>query len=128
MAVTATNFGLPTVLAESNAGGVKKRLVSRPGPVSYSAGGAEFDCSSSAIDGFGNEYDGFTVVYGVTLVGLAPSATASNTTYKATYLPAAAYAAATGLVKLDHLLQATPAENATADLSLVLFLFEITGR
>ncbi len=127
MTATATNWGPPVVLSGSDVGGVKRRIVSALGPTTYSSGGNEFDCSADATDGFGNAFDAFNVVHSVKLIGIAPGTAASASTYQSTWIPATAYAAATGKLKVDDLLQATPAENA-ASLAALVFLFEVIGR
>ncbi len=129
MAATTTNFGPHTVIGEDNSGGLKRRIVTSPGPASYTTGGGEFDCSSNTTDGMGTQYDALTVVYSIKVIGLAPAGTASNSKYKSTYLPATAYAAATGLLKLEDMIQATPAEaTSSGDLSAIVFLIEVVGR
>ncbi len=127
MTATATNWGPPVVININDAGGIKTRIVSALGPTTYSSGGNEFDCSSDATDGFGNVADAFTVVHSIECIGVAAGTAASASTYKFLYIPAASYAAATGKLKVDDVLQATPAENG-ASLAALTFLFRVTGR
>ncbi len=127
MTATATNWGPPVVLSGSDVGGVKRRIVSALGPNTYSSGGNEFDCSADATDGFGVAFDAFNVVHSIKLISVGPGTAASASTYAMTYIPATAYAAATGKIKVDDLLQATPAENA-ASLAALTFVFEVIGR
>lgn len=82
-------------------------------PASYDAGGSTLDLSSH-----------FALVHGVKFVG---QATAANDKYHCTYIPAAAYAPATGLVKVRDLSAAADAE-ASGDLSAVTVRFEVVGR
>ena len=85
-------------------------------PASYDAGGSVLDLS--ALTG-----GGFTKVYGVDLIG---QPTAASDRYHPTYIPAALYAPATGLLKVRDLQAAADAE-ASGDLSAVTMLVEVIG-
>jgi hypothetical protein len=91
----------------------KKGIFTAVLPASYDAGGSVLDLSAH-----------FTYVHGVKFVG---QATAANDKYYCTYIPAAAYAPATGLVKVRDLTAAADAE-ASGDLSGVTVRFEVEGR
>lgn len=82
-------------------------------PASYDAGGSVLDLSSY-----------FTYVHGVEVIG---QATHGDDKYYATYIPAAAYAPATGKIKVRDLTAASDAE-ASGDLSAVVLRLRVTGR
>lgn len=89
------------------------------GSASYATGGDTIDLS--AVTG-----GGFTKVYGVKLIG---QPTAASDRYHPTFVPAAAYAAATGKLKIRDLNATDSAAEVsnTTDLSAVTWVFEVTG-
>lgn len=126
MAATSTNWGPPTVLQASDAGGLKIRIVSCAGPASYTTNGGEIDLSNDATDGLGNNFDRFSEVYCVTQCAIGAH---GNAKYATRFVPAASGAAATGTIKVLDQSAASDAEvsNAT-DLSTVTFYFLVIGR
>jgi hypothetical protein len=123
---TAGNFSALTVLAESNAGGIKIRNISALGPAAYATGGAELDLSSDSTDGLSNNYDAFAKVYCVLRCG---AGAAADDQYLCTFVPGSSGAAATGKVKIRDADEAADAEVANAvDLSAVTFYFLVIGR
>ncbi len=121
---TAGNFGTLTVVAGSDSGGLKTRIISALGPATYSANGSELDLSSDATDGLSNKYDAFAVVYSVVQCGVGAHA---GDVYRCMYIPAASGAAATGTVKIRDLTASSDAE-ASGDLHATTFYFMVTGR
>ena len=110
----------------------KRVVLTATGPASYDTGGSIIDLSSAntVLTGLLNEAF-FTRVTGLKLVGVGAAAADR---YHCTYIPAAAGAPATGLIKVRDL--DTTGAGATdgviqvagaADLSTVTFTFEITG-
>jgi|GEM_PF-2285784 len=120
-------FAEATVLSVGVSGGQKKAIISCVGSASYATGGdiLDLDVGTTAATSAMGGWAGFAVVDFVT--GYA--ATAANSKYKCHYVRAASGAPATGLIKIDDMIQATPAEIANAtDLSGQTFYFEVTGR
>lgn len=102
-------------------GPIKRAVVTALGPASYDAGGSTIDLSSavSGLDGANT----FTKVWGLNRLGVSAHASSK---YGIAYVPAASNAPATGKIKLDDLIQATPAEFS-GDASGTTFTFEIVG-
>lgn len=114
-------FTSVSVLAGSDAGGIKTRIVTATGPASYDSGGSVIDLSST---GLANAYDGFVLVYGGRCIS---NEDATDCTYLAEYIAAAAYAPATGKLRISLREQATPAE-ASGDMSGRVWTFVFYGR
>ena len=95
-----------------------KKLITAVCPVSYDASGSTIDLS-----GF------FTTVFECKYVGRAIGGAVAGAGYSATYIPATAYAAATGKIVMGLTWQATPAE-ASGDLSTTpgTLMLEVVGR
>lgn len=113
-------MGAFTAVAEvANEFGTKLRtaVVTATAPASYDAGGSVIDLSSLASGGF-------TKVYGVDLIG---QATAASDRYQPTFVPAVAYAAATGKLKIRDINSTDAAAEASGDLSAVTFVLRVTG-
>lgn len=95
----------------------RRAVVTAVGPASYDAGGSVIDLS--ALTG-----GGFNKVHGVTLIG---QGTAANDRYQPTFIHAAAYAAATGKLKVRDINATDSAAEASGDLSAVTFVLEVIG-
>jgi hypothetical protein len=102
-------------------GTIKRVILTVAGPASYDAGGSTIDLSS-AVTALGGTLT-FTKVYGVDCIAVSAHASSK---FKATYVPAAGNAPATGKIKLDDLIQATPAEFS-GDASGTTFTLEVVG-
>jgi hypothetical protein len=95
----------------------RRAVVTAVCPASYDAAGSTIDLS--ALTG-----GGFTKVYGAVLIG---QATAASDRYQPTFVPAAAYAAATGKLKIRDINAADGAAEASGDLSAVTLVLEVIG-
>lgn len=97
----------------------REALLVITGSASYATGGDTIDLS--AVTG-----GGFTKVYGVQVIG---QPTAASDRYHITFVPAAAYAAATGKLKIRDLNATDSAAEVsnTADLSSVTWVVRVTG-
>lgn len=109
-----------TVLSVSQ-GQTKRVVMTVKGPASYDAGGSTLDLSSAVAALAGTI--SFVKTWGVHLLGVSAHASSK---FKATYVPAAGNAPATGKIKLDDLIQATPAEFS-GDASGTTFTIEVVG-
>lgn len=96
---------------------VRKAIITAVCPASYDAGGSTIDLSALTSGGF-------TKVYGCVLIG---QATAASDRYQPTFIPAAAYAAATGKLKIRDINSTDAAAEASGDLSAVTLVLEVTG-
>ena len=96
----------------------KELLVSAICPASYDASGSTIDLSSL-----------FAEVYSVKVAGRAIGGAVAGAGFDAIYIPATAYAAATGKIVMSNIWQATPAE-ASGDLSTTpgTLLLRVVGR
>jgi hypothetical protein len=110
-----------TILKAEQLGSTKRVIMTAKGPASYDSGGSTLDLSDT-ITALGGTLK-FTKVYGLGLIAVSAHASSK---YGVRYVPAAANAPATGKVKLDDLIQATPAEF-TGDASGTTFTFEVIG-
>ena len=108
-----------SVVEVANELGTKLRtaVVTATAPASYDAGGSVIDLSALTSGGF-------TKVYGVDLIG---QVTAASDRYQPTFIPAAAYAAATGKLKIRDINSTDAAAEASGDLSAVTLVLEVTG-
>lgn len=112
-----------SVLSCTPLGNEKRVVFTATGSASYDTNGSTINLGTSGVLG---PWAGFSVVYGVTLVGVAAH---GSSKYQFTYVPAAAYAAATGTLKAYDVSGASDAEVAsTTDLSAATFIFEARGR
>ena len=102
-------------------GSIKEVILDIVGPASYDAGGSTSDLSSTVTALAGTIT--FTKVWGVTLIAVSAHASSK---FGFAYVPAAANAPATGKIKLDDLIQATPAEF-TGDASGTTFTIKVHG-
>lgn len=113
--------------ATGDIGRGKSVVLTATGPASYDAAGSIIDLSSAntVLTGFVSDA-AFVRVTGVKLVGIGAAA---SDRYFCTYVPAALGAPATGKVKVRDADDATAMSevSAAADLSAVVFHFEITG-
>lgn len=118
-------FAAPTVKISAPVGNAKIAVVSCAGSSSYATGGDTLDLSSGS-SGFNNKFDAFAEVFAVTQVAIGAAA---DDIYDCKFVPAAAGAPATGLVKIRDLSAASDAEvsNAT-NLSGKTFYFLVVGR
>lgn len=121
-----------TGCATGDMGRGKSVVLTATGPASYDTGGSIIDLSSAntVLTGFVSDA-ALVRVTGLKVVGIGAAAADR---YHCTYIPAAAGAPATGLIKVRDL--DTTGAGATdgviqvagaADLSTVTFTFEITG-
>lgn len=96
----------------------KECIISAICPASYDASGSTIDLSTW-----------FTQVYSVRIAGRAIGGAVAGAGYSANYIPATAYAAATGKIVMGLTWQATPAE-ASGDLSTTpgTLLLRVVGR
>lgn len=111
-----------TILSNVMTAGQRRAVILCTLSASYATGGDTIDLSAlSAASG-----GGFTLVHGGHMIA---SPTAGNDKYLCTYVPAAAYAPATGLVKIRDASAASDAEvSNTTDLSAVTIIFEFIGK
>ena len=116
-----------TGCATGDMGRGKSVVLTATGPASYDTGGSIIDLSSAntVLTGFVSDA-AFVRVTGLKVVGVSAAAAAR---YHCTYIPAAAGAPATGKVKVRDADAATAMSEVAgaADLSTVIFTFEITG-
>lgn len=106
------SFAAPTVLGTSRVDKLKMITFTVVGSASYATSGDTLDLSAH-----------FPVRTDLVILRGVPTGGAADSKYRGTYVRAAAGASATGLVKFDDLIQATPAELAnTTDLSAVTFI------
>ncbi len=92
------------------------------GPNTYDASGSVLDLSRTGglgLLGFKSRVDG------VHCIGVSAHASSK---WLCTYVPAALGAPATGLVKVDLLIQATPAEEGATDMHATTFTFVAFGE
>ena len=102
-------------------GSIKEVILDIVGPASYDAGGSILDLSSAVTALAGTIT--FTKVWGVTLIAVSAHASSK---YGVRYVPGASNAPALGKLKLDDLIQATPAEF-TGDASGTTFTIKVHG-
>jgi hypothetical protein len=116
-------FGTPALLGGFvSHGGHKVRRFTVAGTASYDTGGSVIDLSTTTL-GLDN---GFTVVHGVSVLGVAAAA---SDRYQPVYVRASAGAAATGKLKVRDADDATAMSEvgSTDDLSTHTFIIEVTG-
>lgn len=98
----------------------RRAVIVITGSASYATGGDTIDLSALAGGGF-------TKVHGVNFLAMGIGG-AANDKYRLAYVPAAAYAPATGVLKIRDLSAASDAEvTATTDLSAVSWIAEVVG-
>lgn len=115
-------FGTPTVLQQSQAGGIKFTVITTTGSASYDTGGSVIDLSLATL----GAWTGYSEIYGVAMLGI--SATASSK-YSPVFIAAAAGAPATGKIKLHDSSAAADAEvTGATDISGTTFTLLVTGR
>jgi hypothetical protein len=110
-------FTSVTMLSNELTAHGRRAIVTAACPASYDAGGSTIDLS--AVTG-----GGFTKVFGAKLIG---QATAASDRYQPTFIPAAAYAAATGKLKIRDINSTDAAAEASGDLSAVTLVLEVVG-
>lgn len=108
-------------------GGMKRAIIQCTGTASYDTGGSVLNLSSTntTLTGFNGEAF-FTYVYGLSVVNVG---TAASDKYRLQYLGAAAFAPATGVIKVRDLSATDSATevSSTTDLSATTWTFEVFG-
>ncbi len=114
-------FTAVTALGCDRKSRLKKVTFTAVGPDTYDAGGSVLHLGVAG--GLGSL--GFVErVDGCVLIGVSAHASSK---WLCTYVPATAGAPATGKIKVDLLIQATPAEEGTTDMKATTFTFEAVG-
>ena len=124
-----STFGTPALLGAFDSFAAHKvRRFTVAGTASYDTGGSLLDLSIATL-GVDN---GFAVVHGVSVIGVTPAA---SDRYHCTYIPAAAGAPATGLIKVRDLnttggggTDGVIELGSTGNISTSTFIIEVTGK
>ncbi len=117
-------FTAATGVAQNRKDKLKTVTFTAVGPNTYDASGSVLDLSTAAA-GLGPLYGFKKRVDGCHMIGVSAHASSK---WLCTYVPAAAGAPATGLVKVDLLIQATPAEEGATDMHATTFTFVAFGE
>ncbi len=116
-------FTSVTALGQNRKDKLKTVTFTAVGSALYDAGGSILDLSTAGglgvTSGFKKRVDG------VHMLGVSAHASSK---WLCTYVPAAAGAPATGKLKVDLLIQATPAEEGATDMSGTTFTFVAFGE
>lgn len=118
-----------TAVKSVNVGGIgalKRIVIQLTGPASYDTGGSVLNLASTntTLTGLNNEAF-FTYVHGLNVLNCD---TAASDKYRMQYLGAAAFAPATGAIKVRDLSAASDAEvSSTTDLSATTWTVEVFG-